>query len=592
MMPVRIISSGFNLLGEIDDYESLVFTRRYSKTGEFELHININKNNTDALKKDNIIIVGNNPHKCGIIRHREIKTNDDGSEELIIKGSSLSSIVGRRITIPLVGQAYDSIKAEAETVIKHYVNSNCVDPVDTKRKIQNLVIADDKKRGAVLSYQSRLKALDVEVETIAESAGLGFEVYLDIQNRQFVFEVTEGKNLTAAQSILPPVIFSVDFDNVTAQDFIDSDINYKNKGYVGGEGEGEDRNILEVGDDVSGLDRIEAFIDARDLNDDSNLKQRGLEKLNESSKIETFESQILQNSSFIYGKDYDLGDIVTIQNRKWGVTLESRITEITETYEADGFKLSATFGNNIPTLIDKIKQKFNEPLMESKVKISSLENDKNYDTENGAQEKANNAEENAKSYADDGDSSTLTKAKSYADSGDSSTLSNANKYTDSETNKVQGTLNTHVNDNTRHITADEPSYWNSKAEGTHKHTKGDITDFPTSLPASGGTADKAIVTHRLYRHENEGEDFYFISPYWTGNWNGWRIGAYNTNGDEQANIHRVSVDKADYADSAGNVPTKLSQLENDIGAGAGTTIITSSNEPSSHANGRVWVEIL
>lgn len=63
------------------------------------------------------------------------------------------------------------------------------------------------------------------------------------------------------------------------------------------------------------------------------------------------------------------------------------------------------------------------------------------------------------------------------------------------------------------------------------------------------SANKANITHRLYRHDNENEDKYYISPWWTGNTNGWRIGAYNTNSDEQANIHKVSVDKADYADS-------------------------------------------
>lgn len=63
-----------------------------------------------------------------------------------------------------------------------------------------------------------------------------------------------------------------------------------------------------------------------------------------------------------------------------------------------------------------------------------------------------------------------------------------------------------------------------------------------------GIVDKATITHRLYRHDYENEDVYYISPYWTGNTNGWRIGAYNTSSDEQTNIHKVSVDKADYAD--------------------------------------------
>ena len=41
------------------------------------------------------------------------------------------------------------------------------------------------------------------------------------------------------------------------------------------------------------------------------------------------------------------------------------------------------------------------------------------------------------------------------------------------------------------VTTGEKYIWNSKAAGTHTHTKSQITDFPTSLPANGGTADKA-----------------------------------------------------------------------------------------------------
>ena len=41
------------------------------------------------------------------------------------------------------------------------------------------------------------------------------------------------------------------------------------------------------------------------------------------------------------------------------------------------------------------------------------------------------------------------------------------------------------------VTTGEKYTWNSKAAGNHTHTKSEITDFPTSLPANGGTADKA-----------------------------------------------------------------------------------------------------
>ena len=49
---------------------------------------------------------------------------------------------------------------------------------------------------------------------------------------------------------------------------------------------------------------------------------------------------------------------------------------------------------------------------------------------------------------------------------------------------AQGNLTAHIGDTTKHITADERTAWNGKANASHSHSKSEITDFPTSLPAS------------------------------------------------------------------------------------------------------------
>ncbi|MCR3760321.1 siphovirus ReqiPepy6 Gp37-like family protein [Clostridium felsineum] len=581
---LRIIDTSFNLLGEIDDYESLQFIRRFYSVGEFELHININKNNTDCLVKDNLILLGNSFNKVGIIMYRENQPDSSGNDELIIKGVTLKGIMNRRLILPTIdGGGYDIETGTTETVIKKYVDNNVVNPTDIKRKIPQLVIAENKDRGIQNTWKYRYENLADKICEISQYTQLGWDVTLDVENNRWIFDVIEGRNLTVDQEDLPPVIFSTNFDNILSPHFIESSMNSANVGYAGGKGENENRIVEEIGD-KEGIERIENFFDCSNTDNNTDLTTLGIQKLDELKETKTFEFQIDPDSTFTYEKDYDLGDFVTAQSKELNITMNAQIIEIKEIYETDKVNIEATFGSNIPNLITKIDN-LKTKNTEVPTKISEFENDSNYDTAAGAQEKADAAENNAKAYADN----SLQVERDYADKGDKATLSNANKYTDSETSKVQNNLNAHLSDNVKHIATNERSYWNSKAEGTHKHLKGDITDFPTSLPSSGGTADKATITHRLYRHENESEDFYFISPYWTGNLNGWRIGAYNTNGDEQVNIHRVSVD---YADSAGNVPTKLSQLENDIGAGAGTTIITSNNEPSSHANGRVWVELL
>jgi glutamate synthase (NADPH/NADH) small chain len=356
--PIKIIDKSFNFLGEIDDYESLIFTRSWGGIGGFEIHINANKNYTGMLRKENIIFI--NEKKAGVILYREISTEDN--ERLIVKGQQLKTYLGRRITLPPTGRAQDYKNDYVENIMKHYVEANCVNPADTKRKIERLKIAPLKSRGIKTQYQTRFKNLAEELEKLSLISGLGWDVYLDLKNKEFVFDVFEGRDLTAAQSILPPAIFSVDYDNISSQKLIESAVGYKNTGYVGGQGEGTDRAIQVVGEDAQDLGRCEVFIDARDIEDSGDLSERGMQKLEELKEVITFDNEILTQSNLVYGEDYNLGDLVTAKNTKWQVILDSRISEVTEIYEVGGYRINAVFGNNIPTLVEKIKQEMDYPL--------------------------------------------------------------------------------------------------------------------------------------------------------------------------------------------------------------------------------------
>jgi hypothetical protein len=358
--PIKIIDKGFNFLGEVDDYEALIFTRSWGGIGGFEIHINANKKYTDKLRKENIVFV--NEKKAGVILYREFSTDDN--ERLIVKGQQLKTYLGRRITIPPTGRAQDYKNDYVENIMKHYVEANCVNPVDTKRKIDRLRIAPVESRGIKTQYQTRFKNLAEELEKLSLISGLGWDVYLDLKNKEFVFDVFEGRDLTAAQSVLPPAIFSVDYDNISSQKLIESAMGYKNTGYVGGQGEGIDRTIQVVGEDAQGLERYEVFIDARDIEDSGDLSKRGLQKLEELKEVMTFDNEILTQSNLVYEEDYNLGDLVTAINNKWRVVLDSRITEVTEIYEVGGYRINAVFGNNIPTLVERIKQEMDYPLIE------------------------------------------------------------------------------------------------------------------------------------------------------------------------------------------------------------------------------------
>lgn len=374
MKPIRILTPTLDLLAEIDNYESLLFNRRWHEVGEFELRINRHKRHTELLQRGNLIMLSASRNKVGIIRHREIELDENGkaSENWIVKGIALKGAVAQRIVVPPANDSHDRASGAAETAMKHYVNNHIVNPADVKRKIDMLVIASDQQRGSQISWESRFKNLADELIEISKASGLGWDVVLDLQQKKWIFDVFEGRNLTVNQTENPPVIFSTQFESLKQLSFVESDYNYKNFGYIAGQGEGADRRVVEVGD-AEGLSRIETFIDSRDISEQdesgqalteeqiiTKLQERGQQKLSEFAEEFFLEGQILTNSPFEYEKDYDLGDIVTIQNREWGVTRDARITEIKEIYEPGGFQIEATFGESRPTLIKKLKQELSQ----------------------------------------------------------------------------------------------------------------------------------------------------------------------------------------------------------------------------------------
>jgi len=374
--PIRILTLELSLVGEIDNYSSLIFDMSWHGIGEFELRINKYIQYADELQKDRLIIIGNDYRKVFVIKYRQIELDENGkaSENWIVRGLQLKSIVAERLTIPPTGKSHDNVTGSHETVMKHYIDTCLVNPTDIRRKVPMLTIAPDLQRGKQLSYSSRLKMLAEEMATLSLDSGLGWTVYLDLTNKKWVFDVLEGVNRTRGQNINSPVTFSPEFNSLKSLSYTQSDLNYKNIAVVAGQGEGVERRIIEVGEEgKTGYWRREVFIDARDISETDDdgvqlpadkviaaLKARGQQQLNELLQEEYLEGQMLNQGSFIYEKDFNNGDMVTIQNLNWGVTLDARITSVREAYENNTHIIEGTFGNNKPTLVQKIKQELSQ----------------------------------------------------------------------------------------------------------------------------------------------------------------------------------------------------------------------------------------
>lgn len=355
-MELYVFDKDINFKGILENQFSFRWVRRYSKSGEFELHITLNSYTLDLLKIDNIIFK-NDDKEAGIIQHKHLKIDESGKEVLVVQGKFLTGLLSKRIIWKT-----ENFNSTVEVAIRTLVNNNIVNPTDIERKIGLMQLGPLNNIPGNIKYQVSYNNLLNEVEKLANANDLGIRTTLDVGNKKMLFEVYKGVDKTTSQSIEAPALFSREFENVLNQEYIQSNVNYKNIALVGGEGEGIERTFVTVGSGI-GLDRDEVFVDSKDIQKEEStvvdyenkLLESGKIKLSEFQKVVSFDSKINLLSNLEYKKDFDLGDKVTFISKAWNITVDSRITEIEEVYEENGKSINVVFGNEMPTLLEKIK---------------------------------------------------------------------------------------------------------------------------------------------------------------------------------------------------------------------------------------------
>jgi len=360
-MEIYVFNPNIELIHVVDEFTSLIWTRRYFKSGEFELHIPVTADNIKYFIKDNIIYKkGDN--EAGYIEIRQIELDDKGEETLAVKGKFLTNYLNDKINW---GQLV--FTGLSEVLMRKLVNDNCINPIDINRKEPLLSLGTLKNYTEFINYQNSYGNLIDELENLSNTSELGYRINFDHKNKSLKFEVYKGVNRSVNQSLIAPCIFSREFENVLNQTYIESNSNFKNTVLVAGEGEGTARTLVTINNNNSGRNRHELFVDARDLQkvvDDVTLTdteyknmliQRGNEKLAEYKEIKTFDSMINTKGNNVYKVDYDLGDIITVADKKWGLQVDTRITEIQEIYQNGGMDVNAIFGDDVPSIYNKLK---------------------------------------------------------------------------------------------------------------------------------------------------------------------------------------------------------------------------------------------
>lgn len=343
------------------------------KVGSFEFQFPVEEYGADEFQKYRIVLL--DKYFAGIIED-VIYSIDSSGEIMTVKGKDLKYFLTRRIALPPAASGtsvlagYDVVNGPTETCIKHYWDANIQSAAQLSRRVPGFIVAPDLGRGlADDKYKARHNILSDITEELAEAPRLIIKSTVDILSGTYIFDIAEPMNKTAGQIILPPVVFSIERQNVLNMEYQDITSSGSNLFYATRSGDQYADEALtlmyyrEGEDEPEGIYRHE-----KHLNVSSDTPTAGQE-------YEEMRRQVLHEmESYIYTQsftaaanhtrmryrvDYNPGDIVTVYNRQWGVMLDAQITGVTTTATENGTVYSVTFGESKPNFIQRLSRDIN-----------------------------------------------------------------------------------------------------------------------------------------------------------------------------------------------------------------------------------------
>lgn len=350
-MDIYVLNNKNEMLDIVDTYKSAIWDLSYNDVGNFELYVACTSAAAEIFKAGNRLVrdvdisADGSMHHVMIIKKIETTTDDDDGDNLIITGQDLKSILDQRIV-----WNQTMLSGSVDKCIAKLMNENVIAPENSNRMIDNFkLVGTGSFKYVITNQQFTGDSLLDSINSILVSCAIGYDIYI-AANGMYIMYLYKGVDRSASQEIYPQVIFSSKNENIIDDTYTIDYSEYKNVALVAGEGEGKARRTMTVGK-ARGLDRYEVYVDAKDIssNDDNiadaeynnMLTESGKDYLAERSYTEKYEGTLETKGIYIYGEDYNLGDIVTVIN-KYGITASPRITSVIESVSDEGVSIVPT----------------------------------------------------------------------------------------------------------------------------------------------------------------------------------------------------------------------------------------------------------
>lgn len=333
------------VIAQIEDYFSMIWTDRYYTPGDFEICVPATPRNISIIKKG--YVVGRVTERgldtsYGIIEYVEKNIDEDGRCRIIARGRFTGAYLYRRVIYGQIIINYGTLK----TAIDALLSMNVTSPSQSYRKMTGIMMSDSSISGpSIANMQFTGQNLGEQISELCERYKIGWRMEGSGAPAELV--LYEGLDRTVGQRVNKWAVFSDEDGSLLSLNYSEDGTDKVNAVRIAGEGEGAARKMLwcevDSEDPAEGFDRYEVFVDARDLStDEGQVSTADYNEMLENRAAESFtdtEYVLEATASFNslkYKEDVDLGDLCTIKSKALGIEVDARLVEVIESIDEAG----------------------------------------------------------------------------------------------------------------------------------------------------------------------------------------------------------------------------------------------------------------
>lgn len=305
-MELYILSPKYEVVGMIDEAESVLWRKMYNDAGQSEIYVPCSAEMFSLLSRGNYVYRYDDDMFCKI-ETPEIETDVENGDYIISTANDIGKVIlsGRIVRWNIV------YSGTVLGFLEKVVTDNVINPTQAQRKIANFELykmsaaerAEFKERINVSAFTDDLYEL---IKTTCKTYGYGFRVFYSMDTQKLVFRVFKGKN-KASVSGSEYIEFSPTYANILTSHYKEDESNYKNVAYVSYKATDESIHLLSVYDGMddglpepTGEARKEKYVDATGTSRDITLEELELMFENVTKTTETVTEEGKQKYSSVY----------------------------------------------------------------------------------------------------------------------------------------------------------------------------------------------------------------------------------------------------------------------------------------------------